>query len=1831
MESFKNRVTDFEKRLSVQEEKISSALCQDFSSESVAQLQKLVDNLNSDLSSYEATGATYINFLTATKTEESDHLKGLFQSHLSKIQSDVAQFRDRIEKRRQGILEDVIEGVFSKSKHSSKCGSSEMKKKLSKMKAAQRSVEFAQKEVELIKEKARLEQKNKEIEADLLILQKEKAAEELKTEVEILENEGSADDISEKKDSVKLKLPEMDKDEKIKKFFDSNTCPVQSSTVEDFTNYILKKELIFSRITNFNDNPANYQVWKTSFQQVTSDMNINASEEVDLLIKYLGPDSRKHAINLKTVYSKDQCLGLSKIWERLDERYGAPEIVHKLIQKRVEQFSRLTLSDTTKWYELDDLLSEILALKEDSAYAVPLAYYDSSVGLSSITCKLPGSVQEKWATRANRYKREKNVYFPPLKEFVNFIHEQAKIRNDPSVTTVAERLKFNTASSKQVPVVTSRKTEVSNHIQIRKSTRFCPLHQLSHSLNKCRAFRLKSLSERKQFLKDNNICFKCCEFNNHKANECKVSIKCCVCGNVNHPGALHVDPSPQPSVNPYGGEGENRDGANQRADYPRDSVSNSCTQICGASQISKSCAKLVLVNVVNSKYPENIVQCYAMLDEQSNKSLARSRLFVFLQIDCPDFEYTINSCVGTHVAHGRRASDCIVSSVNGSVSYSLPTLIECPDIPNNRNEICSPRDVSCHPRLSHIAGLIPEINDQAEILLLIGRDLVEAHHIRDQILGPPGAPFAQHVGLGWVVIGEMCLGKTHTPDVVNVSKIHVLNNGRPTLFEPCTSQFYVEDKVNGMYDPLFVRHIDDDKPSLSIEDREFLDIMDHGFRKTNEGKWTAPLPFKSPRQRLPNNRSEALRRAKSLHVSLQRNPEKKSHMVGFMTKILVNGHAEVAPVLGEDEECWFLPIFGVYNPKKPGHVRAVFDSSSTFKGVSLNSVLLTGPDLTNSLLGVLMRFRRESVAISADIEQMFYCFEVDEVHRNFLRFFWYEDNDVEKPLIEYRMARHVFGNSPSPAIATYGLRRSVEECDEDIKVFVHNDFYVDDGLTSFPCAQEAVDLLKRTQVALGQSSLRLHKIASNDKNVMRSFPTDGLAKDLKSLDFGERLPTQCSLGLGWDLNADCFVFNVILPAQVISRRKILSTVNSVFDPLGFLAPFTIVPRSYLDVSLSDTSSVELHVFCDASEIAVSAVAYLVCQTSNHEVRVGFVLGKSKVAPKKGHTIPRLELCGAVLAVEIAQTAVDQLQVKLHDIRFYTDSNIVLGYINNHTRRFYTYVANRVEKVRRFSLPKQWNYIPSALNPADVGSRGVSPSELQSSTWLSGPDYLSNRSAPIPEFFPIIDPDQDKVIRPQVNVSATSVQDYDQLGSHRSDKFSSWSKLVTAISILRHLAISHGKHKPCAGYHTCSQARSPDFQKLSESLILRVVQTEFYKEEVSCLKGQHNIPKNSPILTLDPYLDENGVMRVGGRLSKSNLDLDQKHPVIVPGKHYVARLLVGHFHTLVKHQGRQLTEGAVRDAGYWITGGKRLVNSLIYHCVTCKKLRGKCLSQKMSELPVDRVQQSAPFTYVDVDVFGPWSVVTRRTRGGQASSKRWAVLFTCLTIRAVHIEVIDEMSSSAFINALRRFVSLRGTVKQFRSDRGTNFVGATDLLGIDTIFVEDRPVKNFLQSHGCEWVFNPPHSSHMGGSWERMIGIARRVLESMLKPVTTLTHDVLVTLMAEVTAIINSRPIVPVSNDPDNPEVLSPSMLLTSKSVCDNTNVSNLDVKSLYGAQWKRVQYLAELFWSKWKREFLNTLQTRRKWNYEQEPLSVGDVVLLKDKEVCRNFWPLARGNKSVSQ
>ncbi|XP_050419153.2 uncharacterized protein LOC126832434 [Patella vulgata] len=1657
----------------------------------------------------------------------------------------------------------------------------------------------------------------------------------------------------------------------------------------ELSRFLLKKDLLLSRFTKFNDQPESYAVWKSGFLHIKSELQVTTSEEMDLLIKWLGLESSRNAISLKAANVSNPARGLARIWERLDERYGSPELVEASLKNKLANFPKLyTDKDNKKLFELSDIISEIESAKEDPMYASLLAYFDSSSGVIPIVNKLPRGIQEKWTGQAVKYKKTYQVPFPPFSFFAEFIRDVSKTKNDPSFAydrtynqpnNQRDRLPSKVSAPALRTNISTRKTEVKQQSEVTDNRSKCPIHHTNHSINECNAFRYKPISERKAYLKTIGFCYRCCATKEHLIAACTENIKCDICNSNQHASAMHVNSDSVTSgtssapVN-HGGE----------RTEPKQ-LTSKCTQVCSDKFRGKSCAKIIQLKVYQTENPVKTVQVYGIFDDQSNRSLGNKGIFDSLEVQAEPFSYTLSSCAGTFPTSGRKATGITIESLDGSAKFELPQLIECDHIPAIRDEIPSPEVALHHSHLQDIAEFIPPVDDLVNIQLLIGRDLIEAHHVLDQRIGPRNSPYAQQLPLGWVIIGEACLGNIHKPEVINVNKTHTLPNGRNTLFEPCPNNlelkdlhptrydvFTSQDSFNdGIGEAVFRLSRNDEKLGPSVEDREFLVIMDREFQRDSSGNWVAPLPFKENRPRLPNNRTQAANRAKSLDYSLRKDSTKRAHFFTFMKRVFDNNHAELAPPLRDDDECWYLPIFGVYHPKKKDQIRAVFDSSAQHENISLNNVMLTGPDLTNSLLGVLLRFRKHEVGITADIQQMFHCFLVQENHRNFLRFLWYKDNIFENEIIEYRMRVHVFGNSPSPAVATYGLRRSAligqETFGIDVKNFVDRNFYVDDGLASLPTSEQAIDLMKRTQKALlVGGNLHLHKIASNSPEVMEAFATEDLAKDLKELNFStDSLPIQRSLGLAWNLTSDTFTFQVSQEIKPFTRRGILSTINSLFDPFGFVAPVVIqgkillrnlmssttdwdeplptkqltewdkwrcslqhldnlrIPRMYSDTSYGIARK-ELHIYSDASEKAVAAVAYMRTTYTDGNHHVGFILGKAKLAPTSGHTIPRLELCAAVLAVEIHDIIQEHLDITPDVITFHTDSKVVLGYIYNRTRRFYLYVTNRIDRIRKSTIPLQWQFIPTDKNPADLGTRSVPASDLEHSVWRKGPTHLYQKQQfEEDDFYELRNPEEDSEVRPIVTTLLTTINK-GKLGIHRFERFSSWKTLTWTISRLIHIAQMYHSSGNCKGWHVCNESKNTEAQLNSERFIIKQVQLETYGKELIKIKADKPLPKDSTIITLDPVIDEYGLLRVGGRLSKAELPFQEKSPIILPASAHISTLIIRHHHELVQHQGRHFTEGAVRAAGFWIVGGKRLISSIIFKCVKCRKLRGKQEFQKMSDLPGNRLKPAPPFTYVGVDTFGPWSVVSRRTRGHQANSKRWAIIFTCLTTRAIHLEVIEDMGTSGFINALRRFIAIRGNVSEFRSDRGTNFIGTTNELNMEVIMDENGPVINFLNNRKAKWIFNPPHSSHMGGVWERMIGITRRILDSMLAEVSSkyLTHEVLVTFMAEVTAIVNARPIVPVSTDTQSPAILSPQTLLTQKVDHITQPLGQFNIKDLYKSQWRAVQSMADTFWNRWRREFLHTLQPRRKWQSTQPNLKPGDVVLLKDNQLHRNDWPI---------
>ncbi len=348
-------------------------------------------------------------------------------------------------------------------------------------------------------------------------------------------------------------------------------------------------------------------------------------------------------------------------------------------------------------------------------------------------------------------------------------------------------------------------------------------------------------------------------------------------------------------------------------------------------------------------------------------------------------------------------------------------------------------------------------------------------------------------------------------------------------------------------------------------------------------------------------------------------------------------------------------------------------------------------------------------------------------------------------------------------------------------------------------------------------------------------------------------------------------------------------------------------------------------------------------------------------------------------------------------------------------------------------------------------------------------------------------------------------------------------------------------------------------------------------------------------------------------------------MILPGKSHVSHLIVKQCHEETKHQGKGITLNEVRSRGYWLVGGSSVISSYISKCVKCRRLRGSVEDQKMADLPADRLEPAPPFTYCAVDYFGPWFI-----KDGRKEMKRYGVLFTCMASRAIHLECANSMDTASFINALRRFICRRGPIRQLRSDQGSNFIGARRELKEALAELDHMQIRSELLKNNCDWFsfrMNVPSASHMGGVWERQIRTVRSVMSAILdKNGAQLDDESLRTFLCESEAIVNSRPLsMNTLSDPNYPDPLTPNHLLTLKTKVVLPPPGMFESTDLYTRKRRRrVQHLANEFWSRWKKEFLMSLQQRNKWSKLQRNLAVGDIVIVKDDTLPRNCWQLAR-------
>ena len=504
---------------------------------------------------------------------------------------------------------------------------------------------------------------------------------------------------------------------------------------------------------------------------------------------------------------------------------------------------------------------------------------------------------------------------------------------------------------------------------------------------------------------------------------------------------------------------------------------------------------------------------------------------------------------------------------------------------------------------------------------------------------------------------------------------------------------------------------------------------------------------------LPDNKAMAINRLTSLRKRLARDDELLELYTKAMEDYISKGYAAKVPEEEVNSMAWYIPHHAVTHPRKPGKVRIVFDCAAKYWGQSLKEALLQGPDLTNSLVGVLTRFREERIALVADVQEMFYQVAVDPSDHGYLRFLWWPGGMLNDSPKEYYMKVHLFGARSSPSCASFCLKQAAEDSmsdyPDDVVQSIKRNFYVDDYLKSVANEEEAIQLVRDATSLLKSKGFRLTKWLSDSKKVISHVDEAERAKSASNLQLNGDSCSEHILGVHWNVSSDSFGFKVNLKQlKTLTRREILLLVCSLYDPLGFVAPVTVIakiaqqdfcrqnlgwddpislesakklkkwsenlyylekfaiPRALKPLEFGRVLSTELHTFADASSAAYSTETYLRVENEEGKILCAFIIGKARVAPLKSISIPRLELTAAILTVKLNRFEERELNLRECTSVFWTDSMAVLQSIRNEKKRFPVFVANILTKSQDGSCVPQWRYVDTKSNVADEGSRGV---------------------------------------------------------------------------------------------------------------------------------------------------------------------------------------------------------------------------------------------------------------------------------------------------------------------------------------------------------------------------------------------------------------------------------------------------------------------------------------------------------------------------------------------
>lgn len=1621
-------------------------------------------------------------------------------------------------------------------------------------------------------------------------------------------------------------------------------------------------------LPTFTGLPEDWPKFNQAFLHTTEAYGYNNVENLLRLQKSLSGEAER-AVESLLIHPAH----VQQVMETLSDTFGHPDL---LIRSQIDRVRRLAPVHES---HLELLVPFANVVRNVATYLdAPTTQHHlaNPILLEELVQKLPVSRRVDWAFVATQIRPYATVL-----DFSVWISSVARlVRHALPVSTATK----STAVPNNVAGRTNNRQQTTKRVLLNATNdssegepRFkCSYCKKEHDTERCYSFKRLSVTERWKIVNDRSWCYGCLS-DKHILPGCSAKRKCTVddCALWHHT-LLHErdNATHRSSFNEDAGGRKHQGDSRQRRQtsvpksnaQPKTSVQGGSTtaqvhvepsgstqqaHVCTVQERTTKSTLLFRVMPITLHANGRELQTYALIDEGSSVSLIDDRIADDLGLDGPLTDLSMKWFgKQTTVLRSRKLTIGISGQARFGRQYAMNVrTIRNLSLPSQTVEPDRLYESNPHLRdvpLEAFANAVPRV--------LIGLD---NHHLSIPLEVKTSEDddglVAVRSKLGWTVYGSD--GPVYQPQAM----VLTIDGERDEEYELLNEivRGFITSEEFGVRTPQTIIESDDDIRARSILHRTTKRIGD---------RFEVGLLWRRDNIVLPPSYDMALRRLVNVEARMRREPAYAEQYVNQIQSYLDKGYARKLnddELLCEDSRAWYLPHFAVVNPNKPGKFRLVFDAAAKVRGESLNSALLSGPDENMPLARLLLQFRLGEVGVCADIAEMFHQVRIREEDQTAQRFLW-RSGDSSTPPEVYAMTVMTFGATCSPAAAQHVKNVNADEFRSDFPDAVdaiQRRHYVDDYVASFATPEEAARVSLDVVEIHRRGGFILRGFVSNNSAVLQALGVSTGPGDQINLE--PESTFEKILGMTWDTTDDTFCFRTKfnrVPQGVLdgtvrpTKRSILSTCMSVFDPFGLLANFMLSPKlmvqdlyrmgSDWDEPASDEiwqrwevwrneiirtqllrvprcpfynvdaiTDIQLHIYADASEAAFAAVAFWRVSRGT-KVDLSFVLGKVKVSPTQLLSIPRLELNAAVLATRL----LDEIQrshdsIRINKIVMWTDSETVLKWIRSDQRKYKQYVGFRVAEIAASTPSSLWRWVPTSMNVADDGTRVRNPPVFDpNGRWLWGPAWLLDDENTWPkqrsDLNDAIEPCSEEV-RPKY-VGVTVFQPFIKF-----DRFSSYTRLCRSAAWVlrfRHNALSKKRNLQITrGELTAGEVEE------GLKLLCRIVQQEVYDSEYSALTRGKELNQTSSIFMLSPYLDQDGLMRLHGRTdaaSDKHLGYDARRPIILPRQHHFTMLMVRYYHQRLAHQLIEATIAAVRKR-FWVPQVRVLVRMVHQTCQKCRFRTASPEAPIQGQLPLDRLTPHVrPFASTGLDYFGPVMV-----RIGRRHEKRWVALFTCLAVRAVHLEIASNLSTDACLLCIRNLINLRGVPNLIRCDNGTNFVGAKNKLDKETGFFDSDAVQRELSTRGIEWKFNRPGNPEAGGVWERLVQSVKRVLEVTLQEVTPEVETLRAHLI-EAANIINSRPLTHIPVDPEDDDPLTPNHFLVGGS--NLTTVPNpADVQSLCSReQWVRCREMSRQFWSLWIRDYLPELTRRSRHYPKREPPRVGDLVIVCDDGQPRSRW-----------